>query len=53
MTTTTNASATERVHVHDCANCTRSGEWHVHPAGPAWPGLFGRCTVHPDAPGDL
>lgn len=43
--------------VHDCANdpatrCSLSGDWHVHPDDPQWPGIFGPCPIHPDAPGD-
>lgn len=41
--------------VHDCAGetrCSLSGQWHVHPDSPQWPGLYGPCPIHPDAPGD-
>ncbi len=44
--------------VYDCANdpatmCALSGDWHVHPADPQWPNIFGPCPIHLDAPGDV
>ncbi len=31
---------------------SRSLAIHVHPDSPQWPGLYGPCPIHPDAPGD-
>lgn len=44
--------------VYSCADdpataCSLSGEWHVHPDSRSFPGTFGPCPVHPDAPGDI
>lgn len=50
-------AAAECTCVYSCADdpetgCSLSGSWHAHPDDPQWPGCFGPCPQHPDAPGD-
>lgn len=51
------AAVDECTCVTNCAEdpktaCSLSGRSHVHPAIPGFPGVYGPCPEHPDAPGD-